>query len=91
MNETRLSSDISAQKSLDFVHVLVVTVKMEDKSAEAVSHRSSALMATPGWWRWDAPAASGQELDGAEEKPELQQPHIPDDPRQEFCLTLGIS
>lgn len=49
MNETRPSSDISAQKSQDFVHVVVVTAEMEDKSAEAISHHSSALMATPGW------------------------------------------
>lgn len=49
VNETRPSSDISAQKSQDFLHVAVVTVEMGDKSAEATSHYSSALMATPGW------------------------------------------
>lgn len=62
-SKTRPSSDISAQKSQDFVHAVVVTVEMEDKSAEAISHCSSALMATPGWWRRDAPAASGQDFD----------------------------
>lgn len=39
MNETRPSSNISAQKCQDFVQVVVVTVAMEDKSAEAINLR----------------------------------------------------
>lgn len=82
--ETRPPTGVSAQKSQDFVDVVVVAVETEDKAAGV---QKSSLVCFDGD-TWSVTL-------GCAVRPRGESwtvvPRTPDDPTQEFCLALGIS